>query len=109
MGASYIIGVGDYAPVYIDGGSVWVQDRGALDCHNKWVEFDGNIPHATILPYKGTRYTLVYYTSGGYDRLGETVADHLARKGSMKGLPQRLRCNTKSLHNRQTAHTCGSP
>jgi len=86
LGASYIIGVGDYGPVYIDGGSVWVQDRGALDCHNKWVEFDGNIPHSTICPYKGTRYTLVYYISGGYDKLGKMVASKFAETGSMKGL-----------------------
>ena len=86
LGASYIIGVGDYGPVYFDGGSVWVQDRGALDCHDKWVEFDGNIPHSTICPYKGTRYTLVYYTSGGYDKLGKMVASKFAETGSMKGL-----------------------
>ena len=86
LGASYIVGVGDYAPVFIDGGSVWVQGRGALDCHNKWVEFDGNIPHATIWPYKGTRYTLVYYISGGYEKLGKMVASKFAETGSMKGL-----------------------
>ena len=72
--------------LYIDGGSVWVQDRGALDCHHKWVEFDGNIPHATIRPYKGTRYIVVYYTSSGYDRLGGKVESKFVETSSMKGL-----------------------
>jgi hypothetical protein len=43
-----------------------------MDCHNKWLTFDGNIPHCT-LPYSGTRYTLIYFTQQSYDLLGRAV------------------------------------
>ena len=66
LGPSYIVGLGDYT-----GGRLWVHTEGALDCHNKWVCFDGNIPHRT-LPFAGTRYTLIFYTQQSYSRLGGT-------------------------------------
>ena len=54
-GASKIIGLGDFS-----GGGLWASGKGALDCRNKWHEFDGNLPHCT-LPFTGTRYTLIYF------------------------------------------------
>ena len=77
LGPSYIVGVGDYSD-----GELWVQDQGKLDCHDEWVTFDGNIPHCT-LPYKGTRYTLIYFTQMSYHLLGRAVLiqDH---KGSWR-------------------------
>jgi len=51
LGPSYMIGIGDYT-----GGAVWVQDQGALDCHDKWVTFDANVSHCTCLTLAlGTR------------------------------------------------------
>eukprot|EP01050_Picozoa_sp_SAG11_P014766 SAG11_NODE_1852_length_4166_cov_156.696090_1_plen_190_part_10 len=49
-GPSYIIGLGDYAHTAQDcyGGWLWIQGRGPVDIKNKWVKFDGNIPHGTI-------------------------------------------------------------
>ena len=83
LGPSYIVGFGDYEPgednrfpekpFHADGGGVWIQDQGAVDCKEKWCLFDGNIPHGTMTPYKGTRYTLVYYKTGNYQKLGEVV------------------------------------
>ena len=55
LGPSKIVGVGRYK----DGG-LWTM-KGALDCKHKWESFDGNMPHAT-LPYKGTRYTLIFFS-----------------------------------------------
>jgi len=63
MGPSAIIGLGDYA-----GGEVWISGRGAVNCKNRFVFFDGNEPHAT-LPFTGTRYTLVFFTTQRYAHL----------------------------------------
>lgn len=87
LGPSYISGVGDWGPptetddaaeslVVSEedeprpprnkvppelAGRLWVQGRGALDCRECWVAFDGNTPHCT-LPFSGTRFTLIYFT-----------------------------------------------
>lgn len=67
LGPSYIVGVGDYTD-----GELWVQTEGTMDCHNKWVTFDGNVPHCTM-PYRGTRYTLIYFIQQSYELLGRAV------------------------------------
>ena len=68
LGDSYIVGVGDYRD-----GALYVHKRGAVACHDEWVNFDGNEPHCT-LPYTGTRYTLIYFTHQSYSRLGSSQA-----------------------------------
>ena len=36
----------------------------------KWVQFDGNLPHCTM-PYRGTRYTLIYFIQRSYNDFGK--------------------------------------
>ena len=62
LGPTQIIGIGDYKPkpqpTTISeryGGQLWIQGRGPQDVKHRWCKFDGNIPHATIVPYQGTR------------------------------------------------------
>jgi hypothetical protein len=70
LGNSYIVGVGDYTD-----GALWVHGQDDVQCHDKWVQFDGNLPHCT-LPYTGTRYTLIYFSNQSYELLGSS---HLKR------------------------------
>ena len=44
------------------GGGLWTQENGAKSVKNRWIEFDGNLPHMT-LSFRGERYTLIYYTN----------------------------------------------
>ena len=61
VGTSYILGLGDYT-----GGELIVyNEKGEkpkkIDIKNKFYKFDGSkLPHETA-PFKGTRYTLVFY------------------------------------------------
>jgi hypothetical protein len=61
MGVSYIIGLGDYT-----GGELITYDEDGSnpqkhDIHDKFYKFNGSVyPHETA-PYKGTRYTFVFY------------------------------------------------
>lgn len=43
------------------GGELWTYDQGPLDIKNKWVGFDGNLPHGTLC-FSGIRYSLIYFT-----------------------------------------------
>ena len=57
---SYIIGLGNYT-----GGELNFTDKksphyGSHNIKNKWLKFDGSTEHH-VKPFKGTRYTLVYY------------------------------------------------
>ena len=59
-GHSYIIGLGNYT-----GGELVFSDKkspyhGTHNIKNKWLKFVGDTPHY-VKPFKGTRYTLVYY------------------------------------------------
>ena len=59
-GHSYIIGLGNYT-----GGELVFTDKaspnyGVHNIKNKWLKFVGDTPHY-VKPFKGTRYTLVYY------------------------------------------------
>lgn len=61
LGPSWIIGLGDYT-----GGRLWIDDDSkagrAVDIHGShWFQFDGNRPHC-VLPFRGRRFTLVYFT-----------------------------------------------
>jgi FkbM family methyltransferase len=63
-GPSIMIGLGDYT-----GGELVVVDEvtgkeHVHDARNRFVRFDGNHAHYTK-PFKGTRYTLVYFTMNG--------------------------------------------
>lgn len=58
-GPSYIIGLGDY-----QGGDLVVQETSGPkthNVHNRFVHFDGRLVHH-VLPFKGERYTLVFFT-----------------------------------------------
>ena len=68
LGPSYIVGVGNYTA-----GGLWVRTHGEIDCHHKWQQFDGNVPHCT-LPYEGTRYTLIFFVQQSYKLLGKHQA-----------------------------------
>ena len=59
-GHSYIIGLGNYT-----GGELVFTDKsspnyGTHNIKNKWLKFVGDTEHY-VKPFKGTRYTLVYY------------------------------------------------
>ena len=59
-GHSYIIGLGDYTwgdLVFTDKKSPYY---GTHNIKNKWFKFVGDTEHK-VTPFKGTRYTLVYY------------------------------------------------
>lgn len=62
-GPSAIIAIGDFT-----GGELWTADRGVLPCRNECRLFNGNQPHCT-LPFKGERYSLIYFSSSGHDRM----------------------------------------
>ena len=61
VGVSYMIGLGDYT-----GGDLEIFDEDgnnpkSYPTKNRWIKFNGSIyPHQTK-PFKGNRYTLVYY------------------------------------------------
>ena len=60
VGESYMIGLGNYT-----GGEVKIYDENGksktYETRNKWIKFNGSIhPHETK-PFRGNRYTLVYY------------------------------------------------
>tara|TARA_E500000305_G_scaffold111886_2_gene128772 strand:+ start:4676 stop:5182 length:507 start_codon:yes stop_codon:yes gene_type:complete len=62
VGKSYIIGLGDYT-----GGEVRVytsdgKSHKDINIKNKWVSFNGSELEHETLPFKGDRYTLVYYS-----------------------------------------------
>jgi len=82
LGPSYIIGVGEY-----EDGELWVQDLGKVDCKHSWELFDGNIPHCTM-PYKGTRYTLIYFTQQSYEHLGKHKAKTEAGPNTWKAMKE---------------------
>lgn len=56
-GMSYIIGLGAYT-----GGELLTGDR-SINIRNKFLKFDGRQTHSTA-PFKGERYSLVYFTTG---------------------------------------------
>lgn len=92
LGASFIIGLGNYT-----GGKLWVHDDigrkphtldedivlapmykkrdtyfgSEINIRNRWTRFDGNRLHFTR-PFNGVRYSLVYFTC---DRYAESSAD----------------------------------
>lgn len=71
-GDSYIVGLGDYK-----GGDFWICGSGRHICKGRWVRFDGNEPHCT-LPFRGTRYTIVYYLQQSWRKLQPRFAAEAA-------------------------------
>jgi hypothetical protein len=43
------------------GRELWTYDQGPLNVKNRWMGFDGNLPHGTLC-FTGTRYSLIYFT-----------------------------------------------
>ena len=54
-GPSLLCSLGDHT-----GGQLWQWPGGVLDIHNKIVECNGLVPHAT-LPFDGESYSIVWY------------------------------------------------
>ena len=54
-GLSWIVGLGDY-----ERGELWTHNDGIVDIRHNWHRFDGTAFHAA-LPYRGLRYSLVYW------------------------------------------------
>ena len=101
LGQSHIIGLGSYT-----GGELWIHDdtgvqaltlqedigreklyrKGTLwrgrdiDICGKWAQFNGNKLHCTK-PFKGTRYSLVYYTCDRYAEASPEVRESLRKTG----------------------------
>ena len=101
LGQSHIIGLGSYT-----GGELWLHDdtgdqaltlqedicgerlyrKGTLwrgrniDICGKWAKFNGNKLHCTK-PFKGTRYSLVYYICDRYAEACPTVRESLRKTG----------------------------
>jgi hypothetical protein len=78
VGPSRIVALGDYRAqegANPSGGCLWVQGQGPLDCHESWKQFDGTDAHCTVVPYEGTRYTLICFTTIRWDQLGATRGD----------------------------------
>jgi len=74
-GPSLIHGLGEYR-----GGELYVDGRGLLDVWNKWVEFDGNVPHFTNV-FTGRRYTLIFFVHQSYQLLRKIDKQYLQRLG----------------------------
>merc|ERR1719284_347294 len=51
-----------------------------VSCHNKWVHFDGTVPHQTM-PFTGSRITIVYFTRRGWIRVDPPVKDYMHKIG----------------------------
>eukprot|EP00435_Cladocopium_sp_Y103_P074977 s35_g52.t2 len=106
-GTSLIIGLGDYK-----GGEIFVAhpngtdllqlskavagyQKGAnvpgdyVDIKSKWLEFDGRSLHA-VKPFKGTRFTLVYYTCPEYRQASPNVRMACTDSGFKYPLLQQL-------------------
>ena len=62
-GPSCIVALGDFTD-----GQLWCLDRGVLPCHERPQVFNGNQPHCT-LPFEGERYSLIFFSTAGHDRL----------------------------------------
>ena len=63
VGPSLAIALGDLGGD--GGGAVWIDGRGDIDAHSRWVEYDGTTPHCTR-PWSGPeRWMIVFFTHRG--------------------------------------------
>jgi hypothetical protein len=102
IGPSYIKSIGEH-----EGGQLWVADtyvsevsedgksdrmrggggQGILDCHNKWVLFDGTVEHETqpVTPVKGKdafkRISFIVFSNTSYNVLPAYVAQDMRNFG----------------------------
>ena len=121
LGPSYIISLGQH-----QGGQLWIESppqRGTevayrkipngirgrpgdipgnmlpgklLECREKWVEFDGNTPHATE-PFQGTRISIVAFTAKKWLHAKANVMDQLRFLGfPLPPRPPQERCEPVS-------------
>ena len=74
-GPSAIIALGDF-----EHGELWSYDRGVLPCKGEVKLFNGNQPHCT-LPFKGERFSLIFFSSSGHDRMAPKEAMWLEALG----------------------------
>ena len=74
-GPSAIIALGDFQH-----GELWSYDRGVLPCKGEVKLFNGNQPHCT-LPFKGERFSLIFFSSSGHDRMAPKEAMWLEALG----------------------------
>ena len=47
------------------------------DIKNKWFCFNGNVPHMTMPYFNGVRFSLVYYTTKGFEAMQPEVRGKL--------------------------------
>ena len=70
-------------------GKLWGQEFGAVDLKGgKWVTFDGNMPHCT-LPFKGTRYTLIYFINQSYQIMQPACLKYCKELGGFTSWPRK--------------------
>jgi len=77
-GCSLIIGLGAYS-----GGQLWVDDGSrlgrCLELNGRWHSLDGNRPHQ-VLPFRGRRYTLIYFSRMRGGDVGADPASPVAKR-----------------------------
>ena len=108
-GPSAIVALGDFS-----GGQLWTADRGVLPCRREVRLFNGNQPHCT-LPFKGERYSLIYFSSSGHDRMaraprggrGDAAAETRRVRGRVAATP-RLRLGASSAAESRRRRGSGS-
>lgn len=74
-GPSAIVAIGDFT-----NGELWTHDRGVLPCKSEVRLFNGNQPHCT-LPFAGERFSLIFFSSSGHDRMAPRDAAQLRALG----------------------------
>ena len=47
-----------------------------IDIKNRWLKFDGNVPHA-VVPYDGQRYSVVFFTRRGWLKMRPDARERL--------------------------------
>jgi hypothetical protein len=71
LGPSLFIAIGDF-----QGGGLWVDGIGTINAKYKWCIFNGNHGHMT-LPFKGTRYSFVFFTQSSYRQVPQDDWDDM--------------------------------
>ena len=85
QGRSIMISIGNFK-----GGNLYIDGVGERKTRNRFVEFDGNVPHMA-LDYKGDdRYSFVFFTSTSFIKLPQEQKDELKRSGFPIPSPKRL-------------------
>lgn len=84
-GSSMIVGLGSYS-----GGELWIDDDTphgkCVNICGKWLQFDGQRAHE-VLPFRGRRYTLVYFSRESGGDVGADPTSNVARRLFELGFP----------------------